>query len=55
MRAIGRFLGWFVVVSVPVGLYGEAIVPLLLILAADVVVGHLILRTLSENRAVAAG
>lgn len=54
MRAIGRFFGWFIVVAVPIGLYGEAVVPLLLILAADVAVGHLILRSLAGNRAAAA-
>ena len=54
MRAVCRFLGWFVVVAVPIGLYGEATAPLLLVLAADVAVGHLIVRTLAESGTAAA-
>jgi hypothetical protein len=51
VRALGRLLGWFVVVAVPIGLYGEATAPLLLALAADVAVGHLVVRSLADSRA----
>jgi hypothetical protein len=54
LRALCRLLLWFVVVAVPIGLYGEATAPLLLVLAADVAVGHLILRTLAPSPPAAA-
>ena len=54
IRGGERFLGWFTVADVLIGLYGEVTAPLLLALAADVAVGKLIFQTMAERRAAAA-
>ena len=54
IRGGERFLGWFTVAAVLIGLYGEVTAPLLLALAADVAVGKLIFQTMAERRDAAA-
>jgi hypothetical protein len=51
LRRVGRLVGWFIVVDVLITLGGEALAPLLLCLAADGLVGLLIMRSCMEMRA----
>lgn len=51
MRRFGRLLGWFIVVDALITIFGVTTAPLLLSLAADSVVGFLIIRSFMEMRA----
>lgn len=50
MLRLWRFLGWLVVVEVLITLFGVTTGPLLLCLAADLVVGLLVVRSCMEMR-----
>ncbi len=50
MRRLWRLLGWFVVVDALITIFGVTTAPLLLSLAADSVVGLLIIRSCMEMR-----
>ena len=54
MRRLWRLLGWFVVVDALITIFGVTTAPLLLSLAADTVVGLLIIRSCMEMRAAMA-
>ncbi len=54
MRRLWRLLGWFVVVDALITIFGVTTAPLLLSLAADGVVGLLIIRSCMEMRAAMA-
>ncbi len=54
MRRFWRLLGWFVVVDALITIFGVTTAPLLLSLAADSVVGLLIIRSCMEMRAAMA-
>ena len=51
MRRLRRLLGWFIVVDALITIFGVTTAPLLLSLAADSVVGRLIIRSFMEMRA----
>ena len=51
MQRLCRFLGWFVVVDVLITMFGTTTAPVLLSLAADSIVGWLIIRSCIEMRA----
>jgi len=54
LRRLWRLLGWFVVVDALITIFGVTTAPLLLSLAADSVVGLLIIRSSMEMRAAMA-
>jgi hypothetical protein len=54
LRRFWRLLGWFVVVDALITIFGVTTAPLLLSLAADSVVGLLIIRSCMEMRAAMA-
>jgi hypothetical protein len=54
LRRLWRLLGWFVVVDALITIFGVTTAPLLLSLAADTVVGLLIIRSCMEMRAAMA-
>jgi hypothetical protein len=51
LRRLRRLLGWFIVVDALITIFGVTTAPLLLSLAADSVVGLLIIRSFMEMRA----
>jgi hypothetical protein len=51
MAPAWRLLGWFVVVETLITIFGVTTAPLLLAVAADTVVGFLIIRSRLEMRA----
>ena len=51
MRRLWRLLGWFLAVDAMITIFGPATAPLLLFLAADSIVGLLIIRCCIEMQA----
>jgi hypothetical protein len=52
LRRLWRLLGWFLAVEAMITVFGPATAPLLLFLAADSIVGLLIIRCCTETQAV---